>query len=522
MKLYRSFAPGRPCRAAAVSVASVALTVSVLALSGCVNYLGISSDKKTAEPAQYETAQSMPNEGGHWPSLDWADQFGDPQLPKLIAEALEGSPSIAQAQARLAKAQSYIQSSRSALFPQVTGSYTWTRERYSPNGLFVPPIGGKWDNENYVLATATWDLDLWGKNRAKLRAAASQEKAAQAELQQVRVALATSVASTYNRLAQLYALRDIAQREIQNRQTVGSITNDRVGAGLDTNVEKQTANGNIATSQSTLTDLDGQITVVRYQLGALLGKGPDRGLQIAQPVLTAGDAVALPDNLPADLVSRRPDLVAARWQVDAAMQGVKEAKAEFFPDINLAANFGLDAFGLGDLFLWSSRQVMVGPAIHLPLFDAGALRAQLKGRYADFDLDVANYNDTLVNALNDVATQISSIRSIDKEQGDAQRALDASTKAYELAVIRYRAGLSPQLQVLNADDNRLAAEQQVTNLKMRRRDLQIGLVKALGGGFDATAAGLAAPPSDAAGAAAQTQAHPDSSTTTAASAQAAN
>jgi outer membrane protein TolC len=106
---------------------------------------------------------------------------------------------------------------------------------------------------------------------------------------------------------------------------------------------------------------------------------------------------------------------------------------------------------------------------------------------------VANYNQTLINALSDVATQVSSIRSIDQQAGDAQRALDASTKAYELAVIRYKAGLSPQLQVLTADQNRLSAEQTVTTLKMRRRDMQIGLVKALGGGFDATQTGLVVP-----------------------------
>src|ERR1700754_5181390 len=103
MKVHISFAPGRPCRAAAASVASVTLTAAVLALSGCANYVGISSDKQIASPAQYETAQSVPGEGGAWPSLDWAEQFGDPQLLKLIAEALDGIPSIAQAQARLAK-----------------------------------------------------------------------------------------------------------------------------------------------------------------------------------------------------------------------------------------------------------------------------------------------------------------------------------------------------------------------------------------------------------------------------------
>jgi NodT family efflux transporter outer membrane factor (OMF) lipoprotein len=492
MKSLFLSAPAVSCRAA------VAAAVAALALTGCANYIGIRSDKQLSSPAQYESSQSVPSQGGQWPSLDWANQFGDPQLPQLIAEALEGSPSIAQAQARLAKASSYIESSRSALYPKVNGSYSWNREIFSANSIYPPPYGGTWYSENTVLASASWDLDLWGKNHQRLGQAVSQEKAAEADMQQARVTLATSVASTYNQLAQLYALRDIAAREIANRQDIGRITNGRVVAGLDTNVERQTANGNIATSQANLTDLDGQITTVRYQLGALLGKGPDRGLQIAKPVLTAGNTVTLPDNVPADLVSRRPDIVAARWQVEAEIHDVKEAKAEFFPDVNLSAGFGFDAFGWGRFLTSASRQMQFGPAVHLPIFDAGALRSQLKGRYADFDLDVANYNQTLINALSEVATQISTIRSIDQQSGDAQRALDASTKAYQLAVIRYKAGLSEQLQVLNADQNRLAAEQTVTNLKMRRRDMQIGLIKALGGGFDATQTGLAVPPNDGA------------------------
>ncbi|MCX4164425.1 MULTISPECIES: efflux transporter outer membrane subunit [Paraburkholderia] len=475
--------------AAATAVAAAA----ALALTGCANYFGIKSDRQISSPTQYESAQSLPGNGGQWPSLDWANQFGDPQLPKLIAEALDGSPSIAQAQARIAKASSYIESSRASLLPSVNGSYSWNRELFSGNGIYPPPFGGTWYSENNVLASASWDLDLWGKNRQRLGQAVSQEKAAEADMQQARVTLAASVARTYNQLAQLYALRDIAKREIANRQDIGRITNDRVGAGLDTNVERQTANGNIATTQANLTDLDGQITTTRYQLGALLGKGPDRGLQIAEPVLTTGNIVALPDNLPADLVSRRPDIVAARWQVEAAMHDVKEAKAEFFPDVNLSASIGFDALGWGRFLTSSSRQTQIGPAIHLPIFDGGALRSQLKGRYADFDLDVANYNQTLINALSGVATQVSTIRSIDNQSGDAQRALDASTKAYQLAVIRYKAGLSPQLQVLTADQSRLAAEQTVTNLKMRRRDQQIGLIEALGGGFDATQTGLVVP-----------------------------
>jgi NodT family efflux transporter outer membrane factor (OMF) lipoprotein len=461
-------------------------TSAALGLAGCVNYAGIKSDHLLDSPAGLETQESLPAEGGTWPSLDWSGQFGDPQLPKLIHEALKANPTIDEARARIDKAASYAGSAKSTLYPNVSGSYSWSRNLYSDNTVHRAPLGGNWYSENTVLAGASWDLDFWGKNHEKLRQATSDQKVAEAEMEEVRVSLATSVASTYNQLARLYELRDIAANELKNRGEIERITNGRVIAGLDTNVERQTANGDTATIRSSVTNLDGQITTVRYQLSALLGAGPDRGLAIAVPTLGKGATGSLPDNLPADLLSRRPDLVAAYWQVDSATHGVKEAKAEFFPDINLLASLGLDAFGWGRFLTSASRSIQAGPAIHLPIFDAGALRSQLKGRYADFDDDVANYNKTLINALSEVATQVSQIRSTHKQLVDAEAALDAQTKAYQLAVVRYRSGLNEQLQVLNADNNRLAADQAVANLRMDRRSQQIALIKALGGGFDAS------------------------------------
>jgi NodT family efflux transporter outer membrane factor (OMF) lipoprotein len=472
-------------------VVSLAVAAAALSLAGCVNYAGIKSDKQISSPSKFETTESLPAEGGQWPALDWAQQFGDPQLPKLIEEALQGNPTIDQARARIEKAAAYVGTAKSTLYPNATGSYSWNRQRYSANAIVPPPFNGTWQSENTLLASASWDLDLWGKNRERLRQAVSQEKVAEAEAEEVRISLAASVANTYNHLARLYALRDVEMREVGNREDIGRITDGRVGAGLDTNVEKQTAYGETSSSRSSVSDLDGQITTVRYQLGALLGEGPDRGLKIAQPSLDKSPVVALPDNLPADLLSRRPDVVAAFWQVDAAMHDVKEAKAEFYPDVNLSLSAGLDAFGWGKFLTASSRQIQAAPAIHLPIFDAGALRSQLKERYADFDYDVANYNQTLINALSDVATQVSQIHSTDRQLIDAQQALDAQTKAYQLALVRYKAGLNQQLQVLIADDNRLAAEKSVINLQMDHRNMQIGLIKALGGGFNASQSGLA-------------------------------
>jgi NodT family efflux transporter outer membrane factor (OMF) lipoprotein len=367
--------------------------------------------------------------------------------------------------------------------PRVDASYSLTRQQFSSTALVPPPYGGSWQTENKGLLSASYDFDLWGKNREALRAAISQLQASEADAQVVKLTLTTSIARTYNQLARLYALRDIAQQEVARREQIERITAGRIATGLDTEVERKTAQANLATSRAALKALDGQILTTRYQIAALLGAGPDRGLQLAQPTLGPGDDVRLPDNLPADLVSRRPDIVASRWRVDAMTHDVKEAKAEFYPDINLSAAIGLDAFGFGRFLTAASRTASVGPAIHLPIFDAGELRANLKGRYADFDYAVATYNQTLVTALSEVATQLAGVRSTDAQLVDAQAAQDAARKADELAVIQYNAGLTNQLTVLNADVNALSADQAVANLRMDRRDKQIALASALGGGF---------------------------------------
>ncbi|SEE98685.1 efflux transporter, outer membrane factor (OMF) lipoprotein, NodT family [Burkholderia sp. WP9] len=452
-------------------------------LSACVNYAGIHSDAKTADPQQYATQQSLPAEQGHWPGANWADQFGDAQLKALIDEALRSNPTLDQAHARVASASAYSETARAGTMPRVDASYSLTRQQFSNTTFIPPPFGGSWQTENKGLLSASYDLDLWGKNREALKAAISQLQASEADVEIVKLTLTTSIARTYNQLARLYVLRDIAQQEITQREQIDRITAGRIATGLETEVERKTAQANLATSRAALKSLDGQILTTRYQIAALLGAGPDRGLQIARPTLGIGDEVRLPDNLPADLVSRRPEIVAARWRVDAMTHGVKEAKAEFYPDINLSAAIGLDAFGFGRFLTAASRTASVGPAIHLPIFDAGELRAQLKGRYADFDYAVATYNQALVAALSEVATQLADLRSTDAQLVDAQTAQDAASKAAELALVQYKAGLTNQLTVLNADVNALSANQSVANLRMNRLDQQIALASALGGGF---------------------------------------
>ncbi|MBN3778947.1 efflux transporter outer membrane subunit [Burkholderia sp. Ac-20345] len=462
--------------------------IFVAVLSACANYAGIHSDKRIVAPQQLDTARSLPAEQGRWPAADWADQFGDAQLKALIAEALRGSPTIEQARARVAQAQAFAEASNASTLPRVDASYSLTRQQYSGTAMIPPPYAGSWQTENKGLLSASYDLDLWGKNREALRAAVSQAQASKADVEFVTLTLNTAIARSYNQLARLYVLRDIAQQEVARREQIDRITAGRIATGLDTEVERKTAQANLATSRARVTALDGSILTTRYQLAALLGAGPDRGLAIERPALGIGNDVRLPDNLPADLVSRRPDLVAARWRVDAMTHQVKEAKAEFYPDINLSAAIGLDAFGFGRFLSAASRTASAGPAIHLPIFDAGALRAQLKGRYAEFDYAVATYNQTLVGALSDVATQLAQIRSSDAQLVDANAARQAAQDADRLAITQYKAGLTNQLTVLGADVTALNTEEAVANLTMNRRDQQIALASALGGGYVDTSA----------------------------------
>lgn len=469
-------------------LSAVCLAVAALGLAGCANYMGIHSDQKISTPDAYATQRSLPNEGGQWPSTDWAARFGDPQLTQLIQEALANNPNLQAAQARLAAARAQAEGAGAALMPTIGLSGNIDREKFTQRTIYPPGFGGVWFTQGDAMAKLGYELDLWGKNRSARAQALSREKAEEAEDQEARLTIATSVARTYNQLAQQYALRAVIEQQIRQREELGKLTDQRVHSGLDTQVEQKLSEGNTADAHTQLAQIDGQILLTRHQLGTLLGKGPDRGLDIARPRLVSAPTPLTPDNLPLNLLGRRPDIVAARWRVEAALKGVDVAKARFFPDINLMAAIGFSSFGLGRLFDAASQNIQYGPAISLPIFDGGRLRANLKGQDAAYEGAVASYNQTLNNALTDIADRLTSIHSTDQQIVSQRIAYDATRRAYDLAQARYKAGLSNQLTMLTAQSALLAQQQLRVNLEAGRRDQQMALIKALGGGFNASAA----------------------------------
>ncbi len=483
-----------PARGLARRAGTLALTaVAAAALAGCAAFGNSHSTQTVTDPVGLAASQSLPSEHGQWPTQDWVDQFRDPQLRALVDEAVKDSPNLQAALARVEASRAMADATRSALYPHLNFEGSIIRQRISEKDLFEgTPLAGTWQNQSRLQAGLSYDFDFWGKNRAALEAALSDDRAAEAESQASRLILGTAVARNYARLAALYAQRDVAERAILQRRDLTDLSRQRLAAGLDTQVETTQARGTVAAAQTDLQRVDEEIALARNQLAALLGKGPDRGREIQRPTMLAQATPQLPDSLTIGLIGRRPDLVAARWRVEAASKDIDVAKAEFLPDVSLTAFAGLAALDPANLLLGVSRTFGFGPTIRLPIFEGGKLRANLKGKYARYDIAVANYNQTLVDALRETADVMTSIHSVDTQIQTQREALALAERAYDLATMRYKAGLGTQLTVLNAESNVLQQRRLSTDLQARRLDLQVGLMKALGGGYQAT--GEAAPP----------------------------
>ncbi|MFY3385081.1 efflux transporter outer membrane subunit [Paracidovorax sp. MALMAid1276] len=407
----------------------------------------------------------------------WWTTLGDAQLNTLVDTALQGNPSLAVGRARLEQAIALSQVREAANGPQATLGVDATRQRYTANGLVPAPIAGNTYNSGTVQASLSWSPDFFGQHAAELQAALGQARAAQADTAAAANTLAAQVGRSYVALARLVAQRDVAQREEQRQ-----LTQQRTAAGLDSQVELTQAQAAVPDARTQIEALDEQITLTRRQLAVLTGQAPD-ALARLTPRLAALQAAPVPEVLGADLLGRRPDVVAARWRVEAATQGVNSAKSEFYPNINIGAFIGLNALGLDRLFNAGSRQMGVTPALRLPIFDGGRLRAQLGGRQAELDAAIAQYNGAVLDAVKEAGDAIASVQSLTRQQALQDDALASAEKAYRFAQERYRAGLGSYLVVLSTESQVLAQRRLAVDLRARQLDTRLVLMKALGGGW---------------------------------------
>jgi NodT family efflux transporter outer membrane factor (OMF) lipoprotein len=470
--------------AARRGAAGLVLAGLALLAQGCAAVPAKAPGPGPKPAAAYAIAASLPPGDAAWPEDRWWTAYGDPQLNGLIDEALAGSPSFAAALARARSADALRQQAGSPLYPQLSanGSIAEAKQSYN-NGipiLFVPK--GYNDTGRFTL-DADWDLDLWGKTLAALRAQALEARASAADAQAARLTLTTAVATAYADLAKAYEDRDAAQAALKNRQETAEITRQRLDNGLETKGSQRQTVANTRSASADLLAIDETIGLTRHRLAALLGKGPDRGLSIARPTARSPGVPGLPASIGVDLAGRRPDIAAARWRVEAAAQRIKQARADFYPDVNVSAFIGYQALTLATLSKSGSDIGSVGPALRLPIFTGGRTAGALRGARADYDAAVAAYDQTLSAALQDVADVMTSEHTLGERREQLEGAASASEDAYRVAKIRYEAGLTPLTSLLVAEDQLIAARHALADVNTRALTLDVALVRALGGGF---------------------------------------
>jgi len=469
-----------------ITIAVLALPVAAW-LAGCASTAGLapSSSPRDADAlAARHTLQDAQVAAKAWPARDWWKLLNDSQLDALMDDALRGSPTLNIAAARTRKALAAADASATALSPRIDGSASSTRERFSENGLMPPPLGGSTHTVNQLQATLSWEIDFWGKNRAAYEAALGTARAAEVDAYAARLALSTNIAQAYVQLQRAYLLHDVAAATLAERERIYALTRDRNAAGLDSRLELKQAESALPATREELVQLDERMALARNQIAALMGAGPDRGQAIERPSGVALASATLPTTVPAELIGRRPDVVAQRWRIEAAGRDIASAKAQFYPNVNLVAFVGLQSLGAANLLAAASGMAGAGPAITLPIFDAGRLRANLAGKDADYDIAVEQYNQTLADAMRDVVDQLASFRSVAAQRAQQEQALATTREAYDLALLRYREGLGNYLQVLSAEQPLLAQQSLDADLRARELELSINLVRALGGGYE--------------------------------------
>ena len=298
------------------------------------------------------------------------------------------------------------------------------------------------------------------------------------------MALSGAFAQAYINLLLNYQYGDIADATVREREEILKISQGRFDAGLENGSDVAQARSLLSIAKADQLRFAAAREMDVHAIAALAGQGADAYADIKRPTPNLDVALPLPEKLPADLLARRPDILAAQARIEAAMEGRKAAHADFYPDINLAAMVGFQAIGLSNLLTGNSFTVGVGPAIHLPIFDAGKIKAQYANATADLDASVADYNGAVLNAIKQTADAMTQVKSLAAQRAQQEAAVREAERAFKIAEDRYRSGLATQLPMLTAESTLLQARQALAGVTGTAAQQRITLLLTVGGTYE--------------------------------------
>lgn len=421
----------------------------------------------------------------------WWTGFGDPQLDRLVEAGLAGNPTLESALARVRSAQAAVSVQHAGQLPQVSADGQVLNERFSERYIIPPPYGGTTQWVPTAQVNFSWDIDLFGRQRALLAQARSQADAARLDTAAARLTISTSVAQAYVGLAQAYRQIRVADSFVSTRKRALDYTDAQFRSQLASRFDLSTAETLLAVAQRAGVLARTQRDVLVHALARLVGRGADFYASVSPPTLALDQPPSVPELLPADLLGRRPDLLAGQERIDAALSGRRVARADFLPDINLQGLVGLSALGLGPFFGPAAATFGGGGGIHVPIFEGGRLRARYRGATADLDQAVADYNSSVLDAVRGTADALTQVRSADVDLAEQDQVVAGLRDTVRLNQVRISTGLGSRLDAIDSGFRLLEAEQTLVDLQANTLTRRVQLIGALGGGF--TPPGATAP-----------------------------
>ncbi|MBI1330564.1 MAG: efflux transporter outer membrane subunit [Alphaproteobacteria bacterium] len=447
-------------------------SIAVLSLfaAGCVT-----APPKALTPQQIPTTFTAPaaKDADIWPKAEWWKGFGNDEMTQMIAAARESNLDIAAAAARVLQAEAQSGIADSALFPSVdfTGG--------------VDRTGGKTGasiNRFSASLGASYELDIFGRVRADVRGAEESLKASRFSQQAVAL---TVTANTGNAYLDVLALRQrvaIAQKNIAAARRVLDITDAKVKNGVASRLDYAQQRAQLAGQESQVPALEEQEREARYALAVLLGRIPE-GFDVKGSDLANISAPAVAPGLPSELLRRRPDVAQAEAALAAAHANVDAARAAFFPSISLTAGGGAASTALSTLFKTSNITYSLGASLFQSIFEGGRLIAQSKLAQAQRQELIANYRKAVLNAFTDVESALGQVYSLAEQERYTQIQADNAAEAFRISEIQYREGVADLLSVLQSQQTLFSAQDKLVQIKLARIQSEIGLYRALGGGW---------------------------------------
>jgi NodT family efflux transporter outer membrane factor (OMF) lipoprotein len=434
------------------------------------------------------TAWRVASPADQTPRGDWWSVYSDSTLGQLESKLDADNPSLAAALARYDTARAYESQLQSGLFPHFGVMANPIRARQSDDR----PLRGSNEPNEYdsdtVGASASYDLDLWGRIRNEVGQGRALSDAAKADLANAKLSLEAQLADDYVRLRGYDIQAGILDDTLNAYQRALTLTENRHAGGIASGLDVSRAQAQLHDAQAQVTDVQAQRALVEHAIASLVGV-PASSFSLA-PEREQLDVPVTPVGVPSTLLERRPDIAAAERRVYAANAGIGVARAAFFPDLSLSGSYGFQNTGLGNLLAIGNRFWALGPLATLDLFDGGLRRAKVREAHAEFAQASADYRQTVLGAFREVEDDLVLLRDLGIEAGQEDQAVQAAQKTQSIANNRYREGIVNYLEVVTAQTAALSAERSAETIRTRRLQASVDLIRALGGGWSREQSGI--------------------------------